>query len=175
MSYTRRVIGGCAGVCLLAVLCVAAYWVRFDHWIERELATGEPTASDLPYFAEIELMTIGWSSGPNDAPRTNGSSGRFHGSSLNKATSPDGCFTVFTRTFSCNHHSYLRNESTGEVTPLISIREPDPWSGSAHWHHWSADSRAVYFLGQGCDQGDERIPLPLIYLLDSDRLVRGSR
>ena len=158
---------------MLGILCVAGYRSHFNRWVDRELISGKGLVSELPYLEELGLVRLDLSNIPIGPSAVALSPARPYALSLRTSTSPDGSYTVFTRTFLYDHHSFIRNESTGELTPLISIREPDPWSGSAHGHHWSADSKAVYFIGQGSDRDGKRMPLPLIYLVDSDEFIVG--
>ncbi len=137
------------------------YW-EWGQWIDRSIPSSVVGAGNRHYLDELQFLA---------STKGGGHPGERGGLSLSQATSPDGCYTLYTKSVLYNHHSYLRENATGEITPLLSIQEPDAWSGSAHGHHWSADSGAIFFLGQGVVHGAIDVALPLIYLVHSGEMV----
>jgi len=128
----------------------------FILWIDRDLVAADQDESITVYVEELrEQATFGT---------------RLPGASLEEVKSPDGRYSVYTKSRLHRYHTYLRDENTGEVTPLVSVREPDPWSGPAHAHGWSRDSGAVFFSGEGYVPEYGYGMFPLIYVIESDTL-----
>ena len=161
----RNRIGLGGVLCVLGVVFAGAYLWNSERWIARGLDATAADESEWRYLDELAELQ-GARSGQNIPPPG-------LDVSLGALTSPDGCLTVYTKGALYNHHSYLRVESTGAIVPLVSIQEPDPWSGSAHGYRWSSDSNAVFFLGRGSVVGEGGAPLPLVYVVSSDKFLPG--
>ncbi len=73
-----------------------------------------------------------------------------------------------TRSLFYFHHTFVQDLTSGEVLPVVSVREPDKWSGRAHGHVWSSDSRALILVGEGLVEGGQ---LPLVFFPRTQQLV----
>jgi hypothetical protein len=86
--------------------------------------------------------------------------------------SPDGTWTLEqTEIGNSYHRIVLRSART--TRHVLTLQEPDPGSGTAHWIGWSSDSKAVFIHGAGRPAGHRpTYDLALVYLLDPDALYR---
>jgi hypothetical protein len=110
---------------------VAALWAVFHFgWRGIVLRTPKPDPAAEEYAADLA--------------RTRGKAGP------GLAVSADGRFLAFdTRAARSYHTVNVWDRWTEEVTPVVSVQEMDPGSGSSHAFTWSADSRALLISGAG--------------------------
>jgi hypothetical protein len=130
----RRMIGmghRRTSVVLMVAAGVAVLWAAF-HFTWRGIILRTPKADPT-----AERYTA-------DLARTRGKAGP------GLAVSADGRFLAFdTRAARSYHTINVWDRWTEEVTPVVSVQEMDPGSGSSHGFTWSADSRALLISGSG--------------------------
>lgn len=89
--------------------------------------------------------------------------------------SPDRSKAKFWRSddfaFHCLH---VWDIQTGVIKPVLSLREPDPGSGTSWDSCWSQDSKAIHVVGD-CSgftqQGGDHRGFDLVYLVGAEKLV----
>lgn len=88
------------------------------------------------------------------------------------SVSPDGRYAVRSDSVGYATQSITVTDiSTGQMVPVITIREADPGSGRSHRLAWSHDSRALLILGSGSRGGGPPAPLCLVYRMAGDDLL----
>jgi hypothetical protein len=98
--------------------------------------------------------------------------GRYDEDARNIVTatrSPDGRYEIDQFTDGPRHSLHIRALATNHSRGIAIITEADPGSGTSFQCGWSRDSRAVLIVGDGDVRGAGDV-LPLVYLLDEDRL-----
>ena len=86
------------------------------------------------------------------------------------AASPDGRFVAVDTHAARSYHTIcVWDRWTERITPVLSIQEIDPGSGTSHFLAWSVDSRALLISGRG--QLPFRTPGKLCFVYLPERAV----